>query len=285
MVTEKIDAELMDQGKDLRVVSSYSVGYDHISIPEATRRGIYVTNTPGVLTEATADLTWALLMTVARRIVEAENYLRQGKWRNWAPDLMLGADVHGMTLGIIGLGRIGAAVARRARGFDMRILYYDVIEPPAQLVAEVGARKVSLEKLLAESDFVTLHVPLTEETRHLINEKTLRMMKPTAYLINCSRGPIVDEPSLVKALKERWIAGAALDVYEQEPIDMKSPLLSLQNLVMVPHIGSATTTSRAKMAELAARNLLLIFQGRTPLHLVNPEVMRIRPVESLKMIE
>jgi glyoxylate reductase len=197
---------------------------------------------------------------------------------------MVGADVHGMTLGIVGLGRIGAAVAKRARGFNMRILYYDVIDPPAQLVAEVGAQKVTLEKLLAESDFVTLHVPLTEETRHIMNEKTLRMMKSTAYLINASRGPMVDEPSLVKALREKWIAGAALDVYEQEPLSMSSPLLSLQNLVLVPHIGSATTTSRAKMAELAAKNLLLIFQGKPPLHLVNPDVLKMRPVESLKMI-
>jgi glyoxylate reductase len=284
MVSEKIDAELMDQGKGLRVVSSYSVGFDHISIPEATKRGVYITNTPGVLTEATADLTWTLLMTVARRIVESDNYLRQGRWRTWAPDLMVGADVHGMTLGIVGLGRIGAAVARRARGFNMRILYYDVIDPPAQLVTEVGAQKVTLEKLLAESDFVTLHVPLTEETRHIMNEKTLRMMKSTAYLINASRGPMVDEPSLARALKEKWIAGAALDVYEQEPLSMSSPLLSLRNLVLVPHIGSATTTSRAKMAELAAKNLLLIFQGKPPLHLVNPDVLKMRPVESLKMI-
>jgi glyoxylate reductase len=285
LLTDKIDKEVLDAAPNLRVISSYSVGFDHIDVEEATKRGIYVTNTPGVLTETTADLAWSLLMTIARRIVEADKFVRTGKWKvGWSPTLLLGRDVYGKTLGIVGLGRIGSAVAKRARGFDMKVLYYDVIRPPPEREKELGVEFAPLDRLLKESDFVTLHVPLTKETYHMISERELKLMKSTAFLINTSRGAVIDEKALVKALKEGWIAGAALDVFEKEPIDLDNPLLELENVVLVPHIGSASTETRSKMAEMAAKNLIAVLKGEEPPFLVNPEVMKVRPLSTVKMI-
>jgi len=273
LLTDKIDAEVMDAaGPNLKVISNYAVGYDNIDVTEATRRGIAVTNTPGVLTETTADLTWAIMMAVARRIVEADNFLRTGQWKGWAPCLMLGHDVYGKTLGIVGLGRIGKAIARRAKGFDMRVLYYDT-RRDEQAERELGVAYVPLENLLRESDFVSIHAPLTEKTRHLIGEKELRLMKPTAFLVNVARGPLVDEAALIRALREKWIAGAALDVFEREPY-VPPELIQMKNVVLVPHIGSASVETRSKMAMMAVENLLAVLEGKIPPNLVNPEVIQ-----------
>ncbi|GBC75283.1 Putative 2-hydroxyacid dehydrogenase [archaeon HR06] len=285
LLTEKIDEELMDKAKNLKVVSTMSVGYDHIKVEEATKRGIYVCYTPGVLTEATADFTWALILASARRLVEADRYIREGKWKiAWSPTLFLGEDVYGRTLGIIGLGRIGSAVARRARGFNMKILYYDVVRAKPEVERELGITFVTLEELLKESDFVSIHVPLTKETYHLLNEEKLKMMKPTAILVNTARGAIIDQKALAKALKEGWISYAGLDVFEKEPIDMKDELLNLNNVILAPHIASATKQARSKMAELASRNLLAVLKGEMPLHLVNKEVIKVRPLSEVKVI-
>jgi len=279
LLTDKIDARIIEAGERLKVISNYAVGYDNIDVEAATRRGIYVTNTPGVLTETTADLAWAILMAIARRVVEADKYVRAGRWIHaWGPKMMLGSDVHGKTLGIIGLGRIGSAVARRAKGFNMRILYYDVVRRE-ELERELGLEYKPLEELLKEADYVTLHVPLTRETHHLIGERELNLMKPTAYLINTSRGAVIDQKALYKALKERRIAGAALDVFEKEPIDPDDPLLELDNVVLTPHIGSASVETRKKMAMMAAENLVSVLKGVEPPNLVNPEVRRIRPLK------
>ncbi|MEM2481297.1 MAG: glyoxylate reductase [Candidatus Hadarchaeales archaeon] len=278
LLTDRIDAEVMDAGAPtLKVISNYAVGFDNIDVPEATRRGIAVTNTPGVLTETTADLTWALLMAVARRIVEADKFVRKGDWKGWAPSLFLGRDVYGKTLGIVGLGRIGKAVARRAAGFEMKVLYFDV-KRDEKAEKELGVRFVSLEELLRESDFVSIHVPLTKETWHLIGEKELRLMKPTAFLVNVARGPIVDEAALIRALREHWIAGAALDVYEREPY-VPPELIQLENTVLLPHLGSASVETRERMAMMAVENLLAVLESRIPPNLVNPEVA---PVLGLK---
>jgi glyoxylate reductase len=282
LLTDKIDAEVFDAAPKLKIVSQMAVGYDNIDVNEATKRGIYVTNTPGVLTETTADLAWALLMAIARRIVEADKYVRTGQWKvSWHPSMLLGKDVYGATIGIVGAGRIGAAVARRAKGFNMKILYYDVVPMPPEVEKEVGARRVDLETLLKESDFVSIHVPLTKETYHMINEERLRLMKKTAYIINNARGSIIDEKALYKALKEGWIAGAALDVFEQEPTPVDNPLLKLENVVVAPHIGSASFETRSRMAEMVAENLVAFFQGKVPPNLVNPEVLKVRPPTSL----
>lgn len=276
LLTETIDAEVMEAaGPQLRVISNYAVGFNNIDVKEATRRRILVCNTPGVLTETTADLAWALLMAVARRLVEADAFTRAGKFAamgGWSPTLFLGTDVHGKTLGIVGFGRIGEAVARRARGFDMRVLYFDVRRRTADDERRLGVEYRDLDDLLRESDFVSLHVDLNESTRHLINERTLSLMKPTAYLINTSRGPVVDEAALVRALKERRIAGAGLDVFENEP-QMAPGLAQLPNVVVLPHIASASTETRAKMAEMAASNLIAALSGKRPAHVVNPEVL------------
>ncbi|MCD6479638.1 D-glycerate dehydrogenase [Candidatus Bathyarchaeota archaeon] len=279
LLTDKIDARIIEAGECLKVISNYAVGYDNIDVEAATKRGIYVTNTPGVLTETTADLAWAILMAIARRVVEADKYVRAGKWVHaWGPKMMLGSDVHGKTLGIVGLGRIGSAVARRAKGFNMRVIYYDVFRRE-DLERELGLEYKPLEELLKEADYVTLHVPLTKETYHLIGEKELDLMKPTAYLINTSRGAVIDQKALYKALKERRIAGAALDVFEKEPIDPDDPLLELDNVVLTPHIGSASVETRKKMAMIAAENLVSVLRGVEPPNLVNPEVRRIRPLK------
>jgi glyoxylate reductase len=271
LLTDKVDAELLDAAPKLKVVSNMAVGFDNIHVAECTKRGIPVGNTPGVLTDTTADLAFALLMVAARRIVEGDRFVREGRWKTWGPTLLLGYDIHGATLGIIGFGRIGQAVARRAEGFDMRILYYDIIRRE-ELEEEMEIEYADIESLLRESDFVTLHTILSPETHHLIGERELKLMKETAILINSARGPIVDPKALYRALKEGWIAYAALDVTEPEPISMDDPLLTLDNLVIVPHLGSASHATRTKMATMAAANLIAGLKGERFPHCVNPEV-------------
>lgn len=271
LLTDPIDAEVMDAAPKLRVISNYAVGYDNIDVSAATARGIIVANTPGVLTDTTADMAFALLMAVARRVVEADRFVRAGRWKTWGPRLLLGRDVHGATLGIVGMGRVGAAVARRARGFAMRILYYDVVRRES-LESELGVEWVDLETLLRESDFVTIHTALTDETRHLISTRELGLMKPTAILINTARGPIVDQKALYEALRNGVIAGAGLDVTDPEPIAPDDPLLTLDNVVITPHIASASIATRTQMAIMAADNLLAGLRGERPLSVVNPEV-------------
>lgn len=274
LLTDNIDAEVMDAaGPNLKIIANYAVGYNNIDVEEATKRGIMVTNTPGVLTETTADFAWTLLMAIARRIVEADKFVREGKFRGWEPMLLLGTDVFGATLGIVGFGRIGQAMARRALGFNMRVLYYDNSRVDEQLEKELKATFVDLPTLLKESDFVTLHVPLTKQTHHLIGEKELKMMKKDAYLINTARGPVVDEKALVKALKEGWIKGAALDVFENEP-EIEPELLKLDNVVLAPHIASASYATRSKMSVMVAENIIKALNGEVPPNLVNPEVLQ-----------
>jgi len=278
LLSDKIDSEVFNAAPKLKIVSQIAVGFDNIDVKEATKRGIYVTNTPEVLTDTTADFAWALLMAIARRVVEADKYVRTGKWKvAWHPEMMQGRDVYGATMGIIGAGRIGYEVARRAKGFKMKILFYDVIPRP-EMEKDFGAKKVDLDTLLQESDFVSMHVPLMKETLHLIDESKLRMMKKTAYLINNSRGPVVDEEALIKALKEGWIAGAGLDVFEREPTSTDNPLLKLDNVVVAPHISSASYETRNRMAEMVAENLVAFFEKRKPPNLVNPDAMKVRPL-------
>lgn len=273
LLTDRVDAELLDRaGPRLRVVSNYAVGFDNVSIGDATARGIAVGNTPGVLTETTADLAFALLMAAARRLPEGDRYVRAGRWRTWGPLRLLGPDVHGATLGIVGFGRIGQAMARRAVGFGMTVLYHDVVRQPPEAETALGATFMPLEELLARSDFVSLHTNLTPETRHLVNAERLAMMKPTAVLVNTSRGPVVDQHALFEALRDGTIAAAALDVTDPEPIAPDDPLLALDNCLVVPHIASASRATRAKMAEMAAANLLAGVRGERLPTCVNPEV-------------
>ncbi|MBI4348943.1 MAG: D-glycerate dehydrogenase [Elusimicrobia bacterium] len=274
LLTERVNGELLDAAPELRIVSTFSVGLDHVDVPECTRRGVLVTHTPGVLTETCADFTWALILSVARRIVEGDRMMRAGKYKGWDPLMLLGADVHNKTLGILGFGRIGQAVARRAGGFDMRVLYSDVRQAPGAVERDLHATFVDTETLLKESDFVCLHTVLDQTTYHLLDERRLRMMKKTAYLINGARGPIIDEGALVKALKGGWIRGAALDVYENEP-KMAAGLAALPNAVLIPHLASATLETRGSMGRLAAGSIAdyLAF-GRAPSNAVNPQVAR-----------
>ena len=273
LLTDRVDDELLDAaGPQLRVVSNYAVGFDNIDVEACTRRGVAVGNTPGVLTETTADFAFALLMAAARRIPEGYDYVRADRWKTWGPMLLLGPDVHHATLGIVGFGRIGREIAKRARGFDMRILYYDVNPASPQDEAALGARRVDLDHLLAESDFVTLHVNLSDETHHLMNRETFARMKPTAILVNASRGPVVDPTALYQALHDGVIAGAALDVTEPEPLPGDHQLLSLPNCLVVPHIASASHATRGRMAEIAADNLLAGVRGERLPASVNPEV-------------
>jgi len=272
LLTDTVDKEVIDANPNLRIISNYAVGYNNIDVKEATRRKIMVTNTPGVLTDTTADLTWALIMSIARKIVQADKFTREGKFKGWSPMLFLGSDVHHATLGIIGLGRIGKAVAKRASGFEMRILYTDVKRSPEEIESKLRAEFVSLEELLSTSNFVSIHTPLVPETYHLIGEKQLKMMKKTAYLINVARGPIVDEKALVLALQNKWIAGAALDVYENEP-NLTPGLAELDNVIIVPHIGSASVATRIKMATMAATNLVAGLTDKIPPNLVNKELI------------
>lgn len=270
LLTDRIDANLIAHaGPDLKVISQMAVGFDNIDVKTATAKGIPVGNTPGVLTETTADFTWALLMAAARRVSEGDREVHAGLWRAWGPDVLTGYDVHGATLGIVGFGRIGKAMARRARGFEMRVLYYDPqCEPDSQIQAEC----VEMDELLAASDFVTLHTYLSPETYHLIGREQLRQMKNTAVLVNTSRGPVVDPEALEWALREGVIAAAALDVTEPEPIPGDSPLLKLDNLIVTPHIASASKATRRRMAEMAVDNLLAGIRGERLPDCANPEV-------------
>ena len=257
-----VDEEVLAAGApDLKVVANVAVGYNNIDVAAARRRGIVVTNTPDVLTETTADFAWALLMAAARRVVQADHYARSGQWKAWKWDLLWGVDVHGKTLGIVGFGRIGRAVARRAGGFGMRVLYQDAIRADVSAERAVHATWVDLDTLLGESDFVTIHTPLMPETRHLISAAALRKMKTTAILVNAARGPIVDEAALVRALAEGWIAGAGLDVFEEEP-QIHPGLLPLANVVLAPHIARASHDTRLAMATLAVQNCLAVMDGK-----------------------
>ena len=272
LLSDTIDREIIDSAPNLKVISNYAVGYNNIDVNYATSKGIVVTNTPGVLTDATADLSWALLMAVTRRIVEGDQMMCASQFYGWGPMLLMGQDLKEKTLGIVGAGRIGTAVAERSRGWNMRILYYSRTTN-LHMENKLSARKVTLKELISESDFVSLHVPLIPETRHIIDETALRRMKSSAYLINTSRGPVVDEKALVRALKEGWISGAALDVYEKEPL-LEPGLAELKNVVLAPHIGSATIETRNEMARIAAKNMLAVLDGESPQFPVNPEVLK-----------
>ena len=267
LLTDKIDLGVMDASPRLKVISNMAVGVDNVDIAAATARKIPVGNTPGVLTDATADMTFALLLAAARHIVEGEKYVRAGNWKSWNPNLLLGADFAGRTLGIIGFGRIGQAVARRAQGFNLRVLFHD---PTAD--DEFGAKSVDLDTLLVESDFISLHVPLTPHTHHLIDKAAIDKMKPHTILVNTARGSIVDPGALYAALKSHQISAAALDVTEPEPLPVDSPLLQLDNCLIVPHLGSASRQTRDKMALLAAENLIAGLRGERLPHCVNPAV-------------
>jgi glyoxylate reductase len=272
LLADTIDAEILDAAPHLKVISNQAVGYDNIDIAHATRKGIPVGNTPGVLSATTADLAFGLLIAVARKIAESDRYIRAGHWKMaWQPGFMLGQDIHDTTLGIIGLGRIGYEMAKRGKGFNMRILYNNKRRQP-MVEEELGVQFASLSDLLAESDFVSLHVPLNESTHKLIGEKELSMMKPTSILINTSRGAVLDQLALYEALKSGHIAGAGLDVMEREPIPEDDRLLTLENIVLTPHIGSATVATRTRMAVMAAENLIAGLMGKRLPNLVNPEV-------------
>jgi glyoxylate reductase len=275
LLTIPVTEALLDQCPRLRVVSNMAVGVDNIDLAACTRRGIPVGNTPGVLTAGTADLAMALLLSIARRLGEASSDARQGRWVTWSPTGWLGADLDGAVLGIVGFGKIGQAVSRRAQGFGLRLLYSDPGDHP-ELDAALGAQRVPLEQLLAESDFVSLHVPLTPATRGLIDAQALQQMKPGTHLINTARGPVVDTEALVAALQKGWIAGAALDVTDPEPLPASHPLYSLPNCLITPHIGSATTNTRRRMAELAVENLLAGLSGQRLPHCANPQVYNTR---------
>jgi len=270
LLTDRIDGPVLDRHPGLRVISNFAVGYDNIDVPAASERGVLVCNTPEVLTNATADHTWALLLAAARRIPESIAYVRDGKWKTWGPLLLLGREVSGATIGIVGLGRIGKEVAKRARGFDMRVLAFDPFEDAA-FAKEHGITYVPLEQLVAESDFVTLHVALTDETHHLIGATELSRMKPTAILVNASRGQVVDTAALVDALRSGSILGAALDVTDPEPLSADHPLVNMTSCIVVPHTASATVQTRDRMAELAAKNLLAGLSGERPPAAVNAD--------------
>jgi glyoxylate reductase len=272
LLTDKVDDEfLAAAGPDLRIVANYAVGFDNLNLEACTRAGVMASNTPEVLTETTADTAWALLMAAARRIPEGDRFLRSRTPWIWGPMMMLGQDVHGKTMGILGFGRIGQAVARRALGFGMRIVYYDTYRPPPEVEEKFGAEYRHLDDLLAESDFVSVHTNLTPETHHLLNAQRLRQMKPTAVLVNTSRGPVIDEAALAEALREGVIFAAGLDVFEHEP-EVHPDLLELDNAVVIPHLGSATVETRTNMGLVAAENLLAALDGLRPPTLLNPEV-------------
>jgi glyoxylate reductase len=271
LLTERVDAEFLDAaGPQLRIVANYAVGFDNIDVDECTRRGVLATNTPDVLTETTADLAWSLLMAAARRIAEGDRFLRSRTPWIWGPEMMLGQDVHGSTLGVVGFGRIGQAVARRGRGFGMRVICHDPYPPPEDVLRELGAESRSFDELLAEADFISIHVALTPETRHLFGEKQFRRMKRTAVLVNTARGPVIDEAALATALRAGELFAAGLDVFEKEP-DVHPKLLELDNAVVVPHLGSATVATRDAMGMLAVENLTAALEGRRPPTLINPQ--------------
>jgi lactate dehydrogenase-like 2-hydroxyacid dehydrogenase len=275
LLTEKVDEELLNAAPKLRIAATVSVGYDHIDVAACTRHKVAATNTPGVLDATTADFAWTLLMAIARRVTEGHDWVRAGTWRGWDLDQLCGADVHGKTLGILGFGRIGREIARRAQGFQMRILYSDAFRAKEEVERELHAEFVNRDQLLAESDFVTIHVPLLPDTRHLISNAALSKMKPTAYLINTSRGSVVDEAALAAALDAGKIAGAALDVFENEP-EVHPNLVNRGNVILTPHIASASIETRTKMAVMAAENVVAMLTGKRPPNILNPEVLENR---------
>ena len=275
LLTDKIDAELLDNSPRLEVVSNYAVGHDNLDVGAATSRGVLLTNTPGVLTETTADLAFALLMAVARRVVESADYVKAGQWRAWGPQLLLGQDIYGATLGLVGLGRIGLAVAKRATGFNMQVLYSDTTRNEVA-ERELGLKFVALDELLKQADFISLHVPLTPATKHMINRASLKLMKRTAVLINTARGAVIDEEALYDALQAGEIAGAGLDVTDPEPMETHNKLLSLKQAVVIPHIASASFATRNRMAVMAAENMLAGLTGQRPPHLINPDALERR---------
>lgn len=276
LLTELIDGAVMDAaGPQLRVISNMAVGFDNVDIPAATARGILVTNTPGVLTDATADLTWALILSITRRVVEGDRMVRGGRFERWSPFMLLGRAVAGATLGVVGMGRIGRAVARRSLGFDMRVLYARLGGPLEPEEVPSGARwefRSELGQLLREADIVSLHVPLSADTYHLIGTREVALMRPGSYLVNTSRGPVIDETALVESLRSRHLGGAGLDVYEREP-ELAAGLAGLDNVVLLPHLGSATVEARGRMAEVAARNAIAAIRREPVEHMVNPEVL------------
>ncbi len=269
-LVDKFTRDVVAQLDGVRVISNVAVGYDNIDVAAATARGILATNTPGVLTDTTADFAFALMMAAARRMTEADRFIRSGQWTRWSIDMLAGHDIHHRTLGILGMGRIGQAVARRGIGFSMRVLYRDAAQLPPQEERELNAEFATQERVLRESDFISLHVPLSDATRHLIGEPELRMMKPTAILVNTSRGPVVDEAALARALRENWIAAAGIDVFEREP-EVLPALFECQNAVLAPHIASASVETRKNMSMLAAQNAVAAMEGRRPPDLLNPD--------------
>jgi glyoxylate reductase len=272
LLTEKVNEELLRNARKLRIAANVAVGFDNIDVPACTKRGVVATNTPGVLDETTADFAWTLLMAVARRLGEGEQLARSGNWRGWDLDQLCGADVWGKTLGIVGFGRIGRAVARRAQGFQMKVIYTDAVRAAQDVEKAANAEYRDLNALLAESDFISIHVPLLSETRGLFDGPKFYRMKPTAYLINTSRGPVVDEAALVAALEGNKIAGAALDVYENEPFI--HPGLKRHNVVLAPHLASASIETRTKMAVMAASNVVALFKGQRPANMLNPDILK-----------
>jgi glyoxylate reductase len=272
LLTDPVDAELLDACPHVRVVSNFAVGFDNIDVPACSARGIPVGHTPGVLTETTADFAFTLLLASGRRVVEGADYVRAGRWKTWGPMLLMGTDVHHATLGLVGLGRIGAEMAKRARGFDMRVLYSDVVRRE-DLEAALGLEYAAFEEVLRQADFISLHTPLTPETRHLIGREQLRAMKPTAVLVNTSRGPVVDNDALAEALRAGWIAAAGLDVTEPEPLPADHPLVHLPNCIVVPHIASASYATRSAMARIAAENLMAGLNGEPLPASPNPEAL------------
>jgi glyoxylate reductase len=274
LLTDMVDAELLDAaGPDLIIVANYAVGFDNIDVDECTRRGVLATNTPEVLTETTADTAWALMMAAARRVPEGDRFLRSRTEWIWGPEMMLGQDVHGKVLGIVGFGRIGQAVARRGKGFGMSVVYYDVFRPSSDVEQVLGAQYRGLDELLAEADLISVHVALTPETRHLFGSEQFRKMKPTAVLVNTSRGPVIDEAALVDALRAGELFAAGLDVFEKEP-EVHQGLLELDNAAIIPHLGSATVETRDAMGMLAVDNLTAALEGRRPPTLLNPDVWK-----------
>jgi glyoxylate reductase len=275
LLTEKVDEELLNAAPKLRIASSVSVGFDHIDVEACTRHKVVATNTPGVLDDTTADFAWTLLMAVARRLLEGDAWMRSGTWPGWDLDQLVGGDIWGKTLGILGFGRIGRGVARRAYGFNMRVLYSDAVRAPVNVEEQLRAEFVDRDKLFRESDFITLHVPLLPDTRHLISKENLEKMKPTAYLINTSRGPVVDEAALAEALEGKKIAGAALDVYEHEP-KVHPALVPRKDVILTPHIASASVDTRTKMSVMAANNVVALFQGKRPPNALNADALGLK---------
>lgn len=275
LLTDKVDDELIRAAPRLRVVANMAVGFDNIDVPAATRRGVVVTNTPEVLTETVADFAFTLMLASSRRLVEADTLTRAGEWKTWSPLMLAGQDMHHATLGLVGVGRIGAAVARRAKGFEMRVIYYDVVRRP-DLEQSLGIEFRDLNEVLREADFISVHVPLTKQTQHLISRDQFRLMKKTAVFVNTSRGPVVDQAALAEALRTRTIYAAGIDVFEKEPVPADDPLLRLDNVIVAPHIASASIPTRIRMATLAAENLVAALQGKRPPTPVNPEVLEKR---------